>query len=211
MNLISYHTLTAYIKLEFFALQALCMYKIRVQGYSTYTTLAHKINRALVASGITYYCSNSYFRLFVENLECFTDVQQIDLELPIMNETISAYCVVHVQNNTLLEYASFERAKSVCDAMGLSYCVICKYWIDGQFVYDDRVYTFKASLSMLVVNVLVKIELTCISLLSGREYGSINHSSNPIGKAFFELSYNACKAIGFSYPSQLFGLFPPTI
>lgn len=85
MNLIALATLNAYIALELQALQVLTAYQIRVRGYNTYTALAHKINRSLVG------CTVIYFRLFLTDLECFADVQQIDLELPIMSEIISAY------------------------------------------------------------------------------------------------------------------------
>lgn len=87
-----------------------------------------------------------------------------------------------------------------------------KVTVQTKFAYwysIDKPNTMPPSLSMLVAKLIIKLELTCISLLAGRSYGVINHPSDPIGKAFFDLSYSACKAIGFTYPSQLFGLFPP--
>lgn len=88
MNLIVLETLTAYITLEIQALQVLVAYQIQVKGYNTYTALAHKINRALLN------CKVVYFRLFLTDLECFADVQSINLELPIISKTFA--CVVTI-------------------------------------------------------------------------------------------------------------------
>lgn len=88
MNLITLATLNAYITLEIQALQVLVAYQIQVKGYNTYTALAHKINRALIG------CTVTHFRLYLTDLECFADVQQIDLELPYISNTFA--CVVTI-------------------------------------------------------------------------------------------------------------------
>ena len=100
MNLIALATLNAYITLEIQALQVLTAYQIQVKGYNTYVSLAHKINRAL--SG----CTVNYFRLYLTDLECFTEVQQINLELPVIKNTFA--CVVSIP------YSSYPLS---CDSM----------------------------------------------------------------------------------------------
>ena len=88
MNLIALATLNAYIYLELQALQVLTAYQIRVKGFNSYVSLAHKINRALLG------CTINYFHLYLTDLECFDTVQQITLELPIISKTFA--CVITI-------------------------------------------------------------------------------------------------------------------
>lgn len=150
MNLLALETLTAYINLEIQALQVLVAYQIQVKGYNTYFPLAHKINRALIG------CTVVYFRLYLTDLECFADVQTIDLELPCARVFVLAYCVVHNETNYFQEFAHKQQAIQHCDSKGLGYKVLCKYascdcnntW------FDDIVYHASVTVYMTLGNML---------------------------------------------------------
>ena len=187
MNLIALATLNVYITLEFRALQILCSYKSRVLGFKSYDLYIEKIDK-LYKPYMVYKCSFSQFDHFLTNLECFDDVQTIDLELPVMSEIVSSYCVVHVQNNTLIECASFERAIAVCDSMGLGYYVICKYWLDGQYVYDNQVYRTSQEVYMSLENMYKALHMftmddldwyTLTNLISDITEGYLSYSHKP--------------------------------
>ena len=150
MNLIALETLTAYITLEIQALQFMTNYKIYIQGFNSYVSLAHKINRAL--SG----CKISYFFFLLQDLECFDTVQSIDLELPQANPFVLAYCVIHNETPYFQEFAHKKQAIQHCDSKGLGYKVLCKYascdcnntW------FDDIVYHASITVYMTLDNMI---------------------------------------------------------